>query len=774
MSARRWPAELWLGMAMAVGRGRDSRIRLALTAAGVGFGVALLLVAASIPAMLAARSERTAARVDQHFGAEQPGRSDGTLLVADFNTQFRGQHIRGRILQPEGPAAPIPPGLDRLPGPGELVVSPALRRLLAGDDAALLRARLPQPIVGEIGEQGLSGAQEHMFYLGSDQLPDPGNSPVRRIDHFGSQGDSDRFPPVLLLLITVGFVVLLLPIGVLIAAVARFGSEQRDRRMAALRLVGADRWMTARIAAGESLAGAGVGILAGALIFLGGRQLIELVTLLDITVFAHDIRPAPALAALIAALVAALAVGVTLLALRRVAIEPLGVVRRAGARRRRLWWRLLLPVAGIALLLPAARLDDSSLEGPPQLQVETGVIALLLGVVALLPWLVEAVVRRLRGGPVAWQLATRRLQLDSGAAGRTVVGIAVAVAGVLALQMLFAAVERNFTRDTGADLAQAQATVVYTPHGSVRQPEVDRRLAATPGVARLWGFTSYGVSSAGDGEPLAFAPLQVADCATLRELIALDSCAAGDVFRAEHTGEQAEYAPRVPDAGERVRLGADGPVVTVPAGARTVAIRSGLDGISYHGLFATPDVFDLSGGLESTVFSYLSLIPGPGREDAYEQVRNTLAAIDPMISFSVQQETMRDNQFDNVSRGLYAGAVALLLLIGASLLVTTLEQLRERRRLLASLIAFGTRRSTLGWSVLWQTAIPVLLGLLLAVVIGIGLGALLLALVRTPVAIDWASIGTLSGLSAAVVLLVTGLSLPLLWRLTRADGLRIE
>jgi hypothetical protein len=40
-------------------------------------------------------------------------------------------------------------------------------------------------------------------------------------------------------------------------------------------------------------------------------------------------------------------------------------------------------------------------------------------------------------------------------------------------------------------------------------------------------------------------------------------------------------------------------------------------------------------------------------------------------------------------------AVVILLLIGASLLITVLEQLRDRRRLLAILVAFGTRRSTI-------------------------------------------------------------------------------
>jgi predicted lysophospholipase L1 biosynthesis ABC-type transport system permease subunit len=149
-------------------------------------------------------------------------------------------------------------------------------------------------------------------------------------------------------------------------------------------------------------------------------------------------------------------------------------------------------------------------------------------------------------------------------------------------------------------------------------------------------------------------------------------------------------------------------------------------------------------------------------------------SVDPLMSLSALAATARDTTFANIRRGLLIGVVATLLLIGASLLVSMLEQLREQRRTLAVLVAFGTRRSTLSWSVLWQTAVPVLLGLVLAVVAGTGLGALLLTLVGEPVRLDWSSVGASCGVAALVVLLVTALSLPALWRLVRPEALRTE
>ena len=60
------------------------------------------------------------------------------------------------------------------------------------------------------------------------------------------------------------------------------------------------------------------------------------------------------------------------------------------------------------------------------------------------------------------------------------------------------------------------------------------------------------------------------------------------------------------------------------------------------------------------------------------------------------------------------------------------------------LVAFGTRRSTLSGSVLYQMAVPVLLGLVLAVATGTGLGAILQAAAGAPIRFDWFGIGATS------------------------------
>lgn len=67
---------------------------------------------------------------------------------------------------------------------------------------------------------------------------------------------------------------LLAPVAIFIATAVRFGGDRRDRRLAALRLVGADIRTTRRIAAGEALFGSVLGLLTGAVLFLVGRRFV--------------------------------------------------------------------------------------------------------------------------------------------------------------------------------------------------------------------------------------------------------------------------------------------------------------------------------------------------------------------------------------------------------------------------------------------------------------------------------------------------------------------
>jgi hypothetical protein len=726
--------------------------RAVLTALGVGIGVAMLLLAASVPGALDARQARGDARDVR--GGQDLAAGPATLLIAAVETEFRGVPVRGRIVRPEGPRAPAPPGVAALPHAGEVVVSPALRDVLDSGDGALFAPRLGGArVVGTIGDEGLAGPRELAFYLGSDTLTADRAS---RADGFGAAPAGEALGTLLMLLVVIIFVVLLLPIAVFLGAAVRFGGERRDRRMAAFRLVGADRRMTRRIAAGEAAAAALLGVAVGGVLFALGRQLVPLFTLWDLSVFAGDVRPSLTTALVITLAVPALAVVVSMIALRGVVVEPLGVVRRAAGTRRRLWWRLILPLLGLALLYPLfGDLRDSAEDS--RYQVAAGAVLLLIGAVTLLPWLIDLVVRRMRGGAVPWQLAVRRLQVDSATSARLVNGVAVAVAGTIGLQMLFAAAQHQFTRDSGQDPSRAQAFVqLSTDDGRA----AIAKLAASPGIAKASGTLQAGASRA--GAPDRLVEVHIGDCAALAELAHVDGCRDGDAFLTD--GEVA--------VGDRLSFGPGHPQWTVPAGARRVQVRDDPSGSTHHGVLATPAALDAGrlGPLSATVYVQTDR----DDPDAIERVRNAAATVSPLAYVGTLAETKEARDFTNIRRGLYIGTAVTLLLVGVSLLVGMLEHLRERRRLLAMLVAVGTRRGTLAWSVVWQTAVPVVLGLALAVVFGLALGVVLLRMVNVTISISWPVVGLSVGLAAAVMAVVTLSSLPPLWRLMRPDGLRTE
>ncbi|MET7639461.1 FtsX-like permease family protein [Streptomyces sp. NPDC005438] len=773
-SAPTGPRLIWrdlvMGMRFAVSGGRQGWARVLLTAVGVALGVTVLLLAASVPSILASQDDRANHRGGAFSGAaSEVERSHRSVLTVDANTQYRGEQTYGRLLQAEGDSPARPPGVEQFPRPGEMVVSPELKRLLDSSEGAALRDRLDGKVIGTIADEGLLGPSELAFYKGADDLD--GKPQTDRVEDYSGTITSGPMDPVLVLLVVVACAILVLPVAVFIATAARFGGERRDARLAALRLVGADVPMARRMAAGESLVGALLGLLLGGVLFLVARSLLSSVELMRISVFPVDVLPALPLTLLICVMVPVGAVLATQVAMRGVAIEPLGLVRHHGTRPRRMWWRLVPPVLGLLLLLPLAGTVTDSDASVNEVQVVSGVVLLLGGVSLLLPWLVERVVGRLRGGPLPWQLAVRRLQLSSGNASRAVSGITIAVAGAIALQMLFGAVEEHSTETRRVD--KTEARVSGQGFSVDRAEKLRSDLRATDGIRRAQGYAAvYGEAKADE----EYVQVVVADCATLRELAKLPNCRDGQAFLRGEPGEEGNAKP-----GQKLKLEESGPngqaekTWQVPASAERVAHRDSPAESEETGVLATP------GALEPSTMAFLDkkfrfegwVQTEDGTMAPLEELRTALFRADPSMSlFETRDETVSDD-FVSISRALTVAAIGVLLLIGASMLVTTVEQLRDRRRELSVLVAFGTRRGTLGASVLWSTAIPVLLGMGLAVLFGLGLGWALLRLLSVRAG-DWLVFLPVTAAGVGVIALVTALSMPFLWRVMRAEGLRTE
>ncbi|SFJ75652.1 FtsX-like permease family protein [Cellulomonas sp. KH9] len=755
--------ELALGVRMSVSGGRSGWARLALVATGVGIGVAMLLLVASIPTVLDARTSTDAARAP---GTQVEAAGDDTLLVKRISSEVGDELVVGHLLQPEGPDAPLPPGLDRVLAPGESVLSPALLALLESPDGDVLEGRWGERVVGTIAPEGLVGPQELRFLVGTDALTEVNGLRIDGWGRGGTPGGGGGADAAVLLMALVGLTGLLVPVLGFIATAVRFGGEARDRRLAAVRLVGADVATTRRIAAAESLVGALGGVVVGAALFALARAVVPPLVAPSLSFHAADLRPSPVLALLVVLLVPAASVLVTRSALRGVVVEPLGVVRRGTTVRRRLWWRVALPLVGLVLmLLPLVREGRGGYLGGAQAPAMIGMALLLVGVALLLPWFVDVTVRRLRPGGLAWDLALRRLQLESGTAVRAVSAVVVSVASLVAAHGLIGADMSPAGRD-GTELVAEVMDDRPGSDGSHWAPA----LAGTPGVLGVETLTrAWGEPVAG-GESIQVA---VGSCAAFTRTTGVEECTDGDVMVVVPPG-----GGETPQAGTSYLLGApgsDAPTWTLPATAEVVEpTTSDAYGSMATYVHATPAGL---GGVDLTAAGAttgVTVALDRAVPDAAEHVRTAVSRTDPTVSVMVTDPDADSPMLVAIRQALLLGTMALLVVVGASLVVNVAEQLRERRRPLAVLAAFGVRRRTLGLSVLYQVAVPVALGIALAVAVGTGLTVALQVGSDMPLSLNVSGIALTAGGAAAVVLLATAAILPLLGRVTRPAGLQGE
>src|SRR5439155_17501884 len=131
-------------------------------AAGVGVGVALLIGGLGLAPALQTRHGRELAR--EPISADRPVHTNYALWLP-INDRVENRDLL-RITVAVVGNAPAPPGLSRLPGPGEVVVSPALASVLDSPVGRIARERMPGRVIGLVGKDGLVAPDELVAYVG--------------------------------------------------------------------------------------------------------------------------------------------------------------------------------------------------------------------------------------------------------------------------------------------------------------------------------------------------------------------------------------------------------------------------------------------------------------------------------------------------------------------------------------------------------------------------------------------------------------------------------
>ena len=487
-----------LGLRLTLGSGREALLRVLVTAAAVALGVGLLLAALAGINGLHAQSDR-GAWLNSAVQPTPPTSPASGLWWEPSTDSFGGQLIDQIDVAAAGPGAPIPPGMSRLPGPGQYFASPELVSLLRSQPADELRDRYPGRLVGTIGSAGLPSPNSLIIVIGHSvgQLSkQPAAIEIGAIHRglancYGCQSVVGS-GPVLEFILVGGAVALVLPILILIATASRLSAVRREERFASMRLVGATPRQISTISAVEAVIAALAGVVLGFGLFFAVRPLLYHVPFTgaplaqgDLSLHAVDILIA-VVGVPIAAVVSAR------LALRRVQISPLGVTRRVRKRPPGIA-RIVPLLAGIAFLAYFDAAGKPGAIGSQLLELLVGFALLIVGLVLAGPWFTTAGSRIMakRASRPATLIAGRHLLDNPKAAFRFVSGL------VIALFVASAAIGAlsSVTQVTGGGSANASLSTLADPFCTYSTtdcptasvvasvpPSVLNELRATPGV----------------------------------------------------------------------------------------------------------------------------------------------------------------------------------------------------------------------------------------------------------------------------------------------------
>ncbi|GAB3827069.1 ABC transporter permease [Dactylosporangium cerinum] len=716
-----------LGIRMALAGGREAVARMALMTIGVATGVVLLLLSLTALPILQQHIDRLAwHRTDAASPATAP---DPALWLA-VTDRYAGKDVTRVHVAALGEHPPVPPGMDRLPGPGELIVSPALAELLRTVPADQLGDRFPGRVVGEIKPAGLIMPDELVGIVG--RTPEQMRATYGTTVIHGIEQPGERQDLYAILGVLFGMLAALIigPVAVFVSMAARVGGVRREQRFGALRLAGATRLQTATLAATETAGAALAGIAVGGGAFVALRPVFAKGITLGhgMPIFPQDIRVpvVPMVVALVAVFV--LAVGTAVVTLAAVRPWQHGKKRRREPRA----WRLLPLAAGIAGSWYSAQLSNDPDQEPP---VYVGVLAaiaslsMLVGFFLVGAWACHWVARglaRLSGGPTTLMVA-RRIAADPYSAFRSVSGAALAMyvatsIALVAVQGRPAAAETPSVLDSGVVAVHVQGV-----------PEE------------------------------ALAPLMTGDVTVARR----------DPSR-QVVIACADLA-RVTDLGCPLPQYVEG-----PTGNEDYLALEDLFELPYPGASGADHIFDASGFLEpgpdaGELAIQTLFIRTDGTVAAQERVRTVAAVAVPLSRSKTSQDLPRSGAAGSVG-GLAAvlpyAMVFVLLVAACSLTVSVINGVLERRRPFAVLRASGMRLGQLRAVVVLEIGLP----LALSVLGGVGLALLATAVALPPGQWNWPDPGFFAGLGVAALaaFAVSLIALPFMDIATRHDTVRFE
>lgn len=750
------------GLRLTLRGGREAVVRLVVTTAAVALGVGLLLITLAGMNGVNAQNVRYAWLNSAVPGASDAKPSPDPLWGTLDTDHYQGKSIIRVDVAATGPQSPVPPGIPRLPGPGQYYASPALSALLREAPPAELGDRYAGSQVGTIGPAALPAPNSLIIIVGhtpGELSHAPGAKQVTAIAtkprsscpecQVGTNANGID------LILSVTSAALLFPVLIFIGTATRLAAARREQRFAAMRLVGATPRQVSVVSAVESTVAAVAGTAVGFGLFYLFRTPLAALPFTGDPFFPSDMSLSlidvlgVALGVPLAAAVAAR------IALRRVRISPLGVSRRATPRAPRAY-RLIPLVAGVAELSYFVGRRPDSTSGQTEAYL-TGIFLMMGGLVFAGPWLTMVGSRLMarRAQRPATLIAARRLSGDPRAAFRAISGL------VLALFVTSTAVGVITTfvaeRSVPSGDATAKQTVVSDfSNGWTETPGVpkayvapvpDEVLGALREMRGVSGVTLIHTNplgtkvSSGGPRPVVAG---LVSCGQLAGVPGFGHCAAG-----------VDAAAVSPQLGFDRPLDASQGTTTWPAAA-----------ISSERLQSLP--------------VQMIMVRTDGSSEVIEQVKTALVADFPLHG---SPAVLAEHRADAESAKLLVGykqlanvvIIVSLCIAGCSLAVSVVAGLNDRKRPFSLLRLTGVSLGTLRRVIALETAVP----LLVIAVVAIGSGFLAAQLFLKsqldyslkPPGVEY-YVAVVAGLAASLGVIAS--TLPLLKRITGPETARNE
>lgn len=746
---------LRMGLRLTLHSGREGLVRLAVTTVAVAVGVVLLLsVLAEFHAFQANSNQAcwsctTGSAVPAHL----PSHGDLWNDSVDF---YQGQTITRLDVAPLGPSAPVPPGITRLPAAGQYYASPALAALLRTVPRDQLGDRFPGTMTGTIGAAALSGTKDLVIYIGYTRpalAATPGTQLVTAISRAPA---AEVFTPYFRYAFGVGVLAVLFPVLILIGTATRLAAARREERFASLRLVGATPRDVRVVASVESVVSALLGAVLGIAVFLLVQPALAGAALTGTVYFSSTVTPTIwGYVAMLVAVPAAAAIA-ALVSLRRVQISPLGVSRRVSPRPPSPWRLAILAIGLAAFVYGLLRTTHKSIGAAAY----PGLLVTMIGLVIAGPWITVTAAwlfaRVTRGASPL--LVTRRLADNPKGAFRSVTGLVLAVFLGTIIGTLVPTLDSLAATPNAAKLSNVLVDQVgLSPRAGAQLMSGLRGLRGAtvyPLYALQGPPTSSGQVGPGSGKG-GFGPqgpVTVIGCSVLRDLAVLGRCA---------PGRQAVQAN-------------DGSLFSDNPKDSTAAFVSSSDP-AYTGSLSR--------------LSLQAVLVRANSQATLERVRTFLATHTPPSVACGQgcsptpprtfgeTVTIRTARAATAEKMVYFAVALTLVVAGCSLAVAVGGGLVDRKRPFTLLRVSGTPVGTLSLVVLMEAALPLAAATVVAAVIAYGMSILAVKQIAPPgTAIP--QLGhvyyTTMGTGLAVALLVIGVTLPLLRRMTIPGSVRFE